>query len=140
MSSTLGDRHFELAVNGGVAMDDSGGAKVVQWMVAETLAEHLEPLLKRHDVKWRGHGVIYIDHEHYNIYTAHQVLVDLSMSLGVPIQLVRSRLVELGWLNDVRNAVPIKDDVTRVVERLASWALDAQEEDDPDMNEEYGRD
>lgn len=121
-------------------MGDSNGEKFVQWMVAETLAEHLEPILKHHDVKWRGYGVIYIDHQHYNIYTAHQVLVDLSISIGAPIQLVRSRLVELGWLNDVRSALPIQNDVTRVVERLASRPLDAQEEDDPDMNEEYGRD
>lgn len=109
-------------------------------MTAETLAAHLEPLLKSHDVKWRGHGVIYIDHEHYNIYTAHQVLVELSASLGAPIQLVRSRLVELGWLNDVRNAVPVQNDVTRLAERLASCALDAQDENASDMNEEYGRD
>lgn len=121
-------------------MSDSNGVKVAQWMVAETLAEHLEPLLKRHDVKWRGHGVIYVDHQQYNIYTAHQVLVDLSISLGAPVQLVRSRLVELGWLNDVRSALPIQNDVTRVVERLASWTLDADEEDDPDMDEEYCQD
>jgi hypothetical protein len=121
-------------------MGDSNSVKAVQWMVAETLAEHLEPLLERYDVKWRGHGVIYVDHEHYNIYTAHRILVDLSDNLGVPIQLVRFRLVELGWLNDVRSALPVQNDVTRIVEKLASRAVDAPWEDDPEINEEYGQD
>lgn len=115
----------------------------LQWMAAETLADHLVPLLKHHDVKWRGHGIIYIDHQHCNISTAHQLLVDLSISLGAPISLVRSRLVELGWLNDVRSVLPIQSNVRLVVERLAPWTLDSDEEDeedDPDMSEDYDRD
>lgn len=121
-------------------MNDSSGAEISQWMVKETLAEHLAPLLERYDVKWRGYGVIYVDHEHYNINTAHRILVDLSASLGAPIQLVRSRLVELGWLNDVRSVLPIQNDVTRVIDKLASWAVDVPEEDDPEINEEYDQD
>lgn len=126
-------------------MGDASEEKVVQlqWMAAETLADHLVPLLKHHDVKCRGHGLIYIDHQHCNISTVHQLLVDLSISLGAPISLVRSRLVELGWLNDVRSSLPIQNNVRRVVERTAPWALDSDEEDegdDPDMSEEYDRD
>lgn len=114
-----------------------------QWMAAENLADHLVPLLKHHDVKWRGHGIIYIDHQHDNICIAHQLLVDLSISLGAPISLVRSRLVELGWLKDIRSALPIQNNVSRGVESLAPWALDSDEEDeedDPDMSEDYDRD
>jgi hypothetical protein len=69
--------------------------------------------------------------------------VDLSVSLGAPISLVRSRLVELGWLNDVRSALPIQNNVRRVVESPAPWPLDSDEkdeEDDPDMSEDYDRD
>lgn len=123
-------------------MGDASEEKVaqLQWMAAEALADHLAPLLKHHDVKWRGHGIIYIDHQHDNICTAHQLLVDLSVSLGAPISLVRSRLVELGWLNDVRSALPIQNDVRRVVESPAPWALDSDEKDDPDMSEDYDRD
>ncbi|TFY94553.1 hypothetical protein DYL61_08765 [Pseudomonas nabeulensis] len=116
-----------------------------QWMAAENLADHLVPLLKHHDVKWRGHGIIYIDHQHDNICIAQQLLVDLSISLGAPISLVRSRLVELGWLKDIRSALPIQNNVRRGVESLAPWALDSDEEDedeedDPDMSEDHDRD
>ena len=121
-------------------MCDSGGATVGQWMEVETLAEHLTPLLALYDVKWRGHGVIYVDHEQYNIITAHRILADLSASLGVPIQLVRSRLVDLGWFNDVRRTFPVRDGVARVIDKLASWETDEPEEDDPETNEEYDQD
>ena len=120
-------------------MIDSSGAELSQWMVKETLAEHLAPLLTRYDVKWRGHGVIYVDHEQYNISTAHRILTDLSVSLGVPIQLVRSRLVELGWFNDVRNTLPVRDRVVRLVDEMKSWEAD-EEEDESEANEEYGQD
>lgn len=86
-------------------MVDSFVPKVLNWMDAKILAEHLAPLLERYDVKWRGHGFIYVNHESYNIVTAHQILADLSANLGVSIHQVRSRLVALGWLNDVRYAV-----------------------------------
>ncbi len=41
-------------------MGDSSEEKVVQWqwMATEILADHLVPLLKHHDVKWRGHGIM----------------------------------------------------------------------------------
>lgn len=121
-------------------MSDSSGAEISQWMVKETLAEHLTPLLALYDVKWRGHGVIYVDHEQYNIITAHRILADLSASLGVPIQLVRSRLVDLGWFNDVRSTLPVRDGVARVIEKLASSEADEPEEDDHETNEEYDQD
>ncbi|VVP43999.1 hypothetical protein PS862_05036 [Pseudomonas fluorescens] len=116
-------------------MSDSNGEEISYWMAKETLAEHLAPLLVHYDVKWRGHGVIYVDHEQYNIDTAHRVLADLSASLGVPIPLVRSRLVDLGWFNDVRSILPVRDGVARVIDKLASW-----EADDPETDEEYGQD
>jgi hypothetical protein len=121
-------------------MSDSNGAEISQWMLKDTLAEHLEPLLARYDVKWRGHGVIYVNHEQYNISTAHRILADLSASLGAPIHLVRSRLVELGWLNDVRSTLPVRDGVARVIDKLASWESIESAEDDPETNEEYGQD
>lgn len=121
-------------------MSDSSGAEISQWMVMERLAEHLMPLLAHYDVKWRGHGVIYVDHEQYNIITAHRILADLSASLGVPIQLVRSRLVDLGWLNDVRRTFPVRDGVARVIDKLASWETDESEGDDLETNEEYDQD
>lgn len=121
-------------------MNDSSGEEISQWMVKETLAEHLAPLLERYDVKWRGYGVIYVDHEHYNISTARQILVDLSASLGAPIHLVRSRLVDLGWLNDVRGAALVRNDVAHIVDRLESWGVDAHEEDDSELNDEYDED
>ncbi|MBI6750380.1 hypothetical protein [Pseudomonas syringae] len=121
-------------------MSDSSGAEISQWMVKETLAEHLAPLLARYDVKWRGHGVIYVDHEQYNIKTAHCILAELSASLDVPIQLVRSRLVDLGWFNDVRSTLPVHDRVTRMIDKLTSWEADEPEEDDPETNEKYDQD
>ncbi len=116
-------------------MSDSNGAEVSQWMVKETLAEHLAPLLEHYDVKWRGYGIIYVNHEHYNIDTARRILSDLSASLGVWTHLVRSRLVDLGWLNDVRDALPVRDDVARIFDNLASRATD-----EPEMDEEYDED
>jgi hypothetical protein len=121
-------------------MSDSNGAEISQWMARETLAEHLAPLLSRYDVKWRGHGVIYVDHEQYNIITAHRILADLSASLGVPIQLVRSRLVDLGWFNDVRSTLPVRDGIARIIDKLPSWEADEPEDDDPETNEEYDQD
>lgn len=121
-------------------MCDSGGAAVGQWMEVETLAEYLMPLLALYDVKWRGHGVIYVDHEQYNIITAHMILTDLSVSLGVPIQLIRSRLVDLGWFNDVRSTPPVCKGIARIIDKLPSWEADESEEDDPETNEEYDQD
>ena len=121
-------------------MSDSNEAKVAKWMEKETLAEHLEPLRERYDVKYRGHGVIYVDHEQYNIVTAQRILADLSAYLGVSKELIRSRLIELGWLIDVRSVLPVRDGVARVIDKLESWAADAPEEDDPEMDEEYDQD
>ncbi|MOA43155.1 hypothetical protein D3C78_1652810 [compost metagenome] len=104
-------------------MSDSTGSEISQWMLKETLAAHLEPLLKRYDVKWRGHGVIYVDHEQYNIQTLHQILAALSVDLGVPSQAIRSRLIELGWLNDVRSVLPARSRVEHVVDSLLHKTL-----------------
>jgi hypothetical protein len=70
------------------------------------LAEHLLPLLEQYDVKDRRHGVIYLDHQPDNIVTAGRILASLSMSLGLPANVVRAQLVECGWLNDVRKTSP----------------------------------
>lgn len=118
-------------------MGDSSEAKVVQWMQPETLAEHLIPLLKQYDVKWRGHGVIYVDHEQYNINTAHMIVLDLSVSFGVSTQLVRSRLVELELLKDVRSILPVGDEVARIVDRMPFRMDDASDKDNFELDEEY---
>lgn len=104
-------------------MSDLTGPAVSQWMLKETLAAHLVPLLERFDVKWRGHGVIYVDHEHYNIQTLHQILAALSVDLGVPSQAIRSRLIELGWLNDVRSVLPARTHVEHAVDLLLHKTL-----------------
>lgn len=118
-------------------MSDSNGAAVSRWMVKETLAAHLAPLLERYDVKWRGHGRIYVDYQHENIYTAHIILMELSANLGVPVQLIRSRLIELEWLNDVRSALPVRNDLPRIIDRLAPRATADAEEDDSEIDEEF---
>jgi hypothetical protein len=118
-------------------MSDSSGEQVdEQWMMAETLAEHLVPLLERYDVKWRGHGVIYVDYEDYNVHTAHKILVDLSISLGVPMHRIRSRLVDLNLLNDIRNPSPVRKEAARITDESSS-ATDEPQDDDSEMNEEY---
>ncbi|MFV3330937.1 hypothetical protein ACNFIA_08400 [Pseudomonas sp. NY15437] len=121
-------------------MSDSNEAKIANWMEKETLAEHLEPLLERYDVKYRGHGVIYVDHEQYNIVTIQQILADLSSYLGVSKELIRSRLIELGWLIDVRRVLHVRDGAARVIHNLESCAVDEPGEDDPEMDEQYDGD
>lgn len=81
----------------------------------QTLEDLLKPVLERYDVKWRGHGVIYVDYEHYNIQTLSLILNDLSRDLGVSAQVISSRLVELGLLNDVRGVLPAKNRVEQIV-------------------------
>jgi hypothetical protein len=79
-------------------MSDSNG----EWMEAECLAEHVMALREKHNVKWRRHGLIYVDHQPDNITTVNIILAELSKRLGVPSQLIRSRLIALEWLNDAR--------------------------------------
>ena len=80
-------------------MDES---KIDQWSDEYVLDRHLTPLLKHYDVKWRGHGRLYVDHQRHNIETAQRVVTDLSLSLGVSTSLIGARLIQLNWLNDVR--------------------------------------
>jgi len=118
-------------------MSDLTGPETSHWMRKETLAAHLVPLLERYDVKWRGHGVIYVDHEHYNIQTLHQILAVLSVDLGVPTQAIRSRLIELGWLNDVRSVLPAKSRVEHVVDSLLHKSLRGTDTDNFEIDEAY---
>lgn len=106
--------------------------KVAKWMEKETLAEQLEPLCERYDVKYRGHGIIYVDHEQYNILTAQKILADLSACLGVSKELIRCRLIELGWLIDVRSVLPVEDGVACVINKLGAGAADTLEKDGPE--------
>jgi hypothetical protein len=121
-------------------MSDLGETKVANWMEKEILAEHLEPLRDRYDVKYRGHGIIYVDHEQYNILTAEKILADLSACLGASKELIRSRLIELGWLIDVRSDLSVGDGFAHVINKLEFWGADAPEEDDPEVGEHYDRD
>ncbi|MBS7473938.1 hypothetical protein [Pseudomonas syringae] len=102
--------------------------EVEPWMVLETLAEHLAPLLEQYDVKDRGHGIIYVDHQYYNIETSQRILVSLSASLGVPVQRVRSRLINVGWLKDIRSSRSTRDDVTLIIEQMTTWEAAGQED------------
>lgn len=120
-------------------MSDSHETKFAKWMEKEILAEHLESLRQRYDVKYRGHGLIYVDHEQYNIVTAQKILADLSACLGVSKELIRFRLIELGWLIDVRSVLPIDDAVARVIDTLDPWAANAPDEDSPEIGEQDDR-
>ncbi|MGY2402662.1 hypothetical protein [Pseudomonas sp. SDO5271_S396] len=95
-----------LVLAAGDATSTSKGVDIAPWKEVKSLASHLAPLLEHYEVKWRGHGYIYVDHERHNIDTANRILLDLSLTLGVSTPLVRARLVEFGWLRDVRNALP----------------------------------
>ncbi|MBX8572895.1 hypothetical protein K5D36_24760 [Pseudomonas cichorii] len=121
-------------------MSNINKVKVEQWMVAETLAEHLLPLLERYDVKNRGHGAIYVDHEQYNIHTEKMILADLSTSLGVSAQLIRSRLIEVGLLNDARSTLPVRNEALYIIDRPVYWDEDEQEENISEIDEEYYKD
>jgi hypothetical protein len=59
-----------------------------EWMEAEDLAEHVMALLEKYDVKWRRHGLIYVDHQPGNITTVNIILAELSNRFGVPSQLI----------------------------------------------------
>lgn len=117
-------------------MTDCCGASGVEWMEAETLEKQLRPLLKHYDVKDRGHGLIYVDHQQYNIVTAHRILGDLSARLGVPAPLIRNRLIELGWFNDARSALSVRESVVRVVDRLQPWTEYWSDIEDCEVDEE----
>jgi hypothetical protein len=84
-----------------------------QWKRESVLAQHLKPLLKLYDLKWRGHGHLYVDHQEHNVLAASVVLTELSVILGVPSAVVRARLIELGWLRDVRDTQPSPNEVKR---------------------------
>lgn len=110
-------------------MSDTNEDGVVEPLSREMLAEQLVPLLKKYDVKYRGHGLVYVDHQQYNILTAQRILVDLSARLGVPIQLVRSRLEELGWFNDARCTSHLRQEIAKVTGKLDFCVADLPEED-----------
>lgn len=111
-----------------------------EWMEAEVLAEHLKPLLEKHDLKWRGHGYIYVDHQPVNIATVKILLAELSKKLGVPSQHIRSRLIKLRWLNDVRYT-SARNDAPRLADSMRPSKAAASEEDALEIDdEEYERD
>lgn len=104
-----------------------------QWAREDVLARHLKPLLDLYDLKWRGHGHIYVDHQEHNVLAASMVLVELGSILGVPSAVVRARLIELGWLRDVRDTQPNPNEVKRVelLHRISSdREVDCSECDD----------
>lgn len=119
-------------------MDDSNGPKVEPWMVAETLAEYLKPLLERYDVKNRNHGPIYVDHQPENIETAQRIVTALNVQLGVSAHLIRAKLIEFDLLNDVRSSLPNPNEAVRAAVLARDWKT--MQEDASDMNEEYDKD
>jgi Zn-dependent peptidase ImmA (M78 family) len=111
-----------------------------EWMEAEDLAEHVMALLEKYDVKWRRHGLIYVDHQPGNITTVNIILAELSNRFGVPSQLIRARLIELKWLNDARYT-SARDDALRVAASLCSSTAAVSEADAFEMDdEEYEKD
>lgn len=89
----------------------------------EALAQHLLPLLAAYDVKWRGHGVIYVDDEPYNIETAQRIIADLGRTLSLPAASVRQRLIDAHLLRDVRRRPAPANPAQRVVAQLAASKL-----------------
>lgn len=116
-------------------MDNPNGPKVEPWMAAKTLAKHLEPLLKLHDVKDRNHGLIYVDYQPDNIETSQRIVSALSVQFGVPADLIRAKLIEFGLLKDVRNSLPNPNEALRAAVLARAWA--ATEEDAFNMSEEW---
>lgn len=106
-----------------------------QWSQERVLALHLKPLLDHYDLKWRGHGHIYVDHEEHNILAASMIISDLSAALGVPSASIRARLVELEWLRDDRDVLPNPNEVKRA--ELLRNSLRDREIDDFDRDEEF---
>lgn len=106
----------------------------------ERLAQLLQPLLVEHEVKWRGHGVIYVDHQPDNIETSLRIIADLSRDLGLPAHVVRTRLIESRLLKDVRDTPFHCTTTQRIVDLLASskWpsttAPEHREDEDPEQN------
>ncbi|WP_327440362.1 hypothetical protein [Pseudomonas donghuensis] len=97
--------------------------KVDQWSAEDVLERHLAPLLEHYGVKFRGHGRIYVDHQHHNIETAQRILTDLGLTFCVPTRAIRSRLMELGWLKDVRRTfqAPLKWSESPTSGHLKRW-------------------
>jgi len=116
-------------------MSEANDEGISSWRGRESLARELVPLLELYDVKWRGHGWIYVDHQQDNVATAHRIVTDLSLSLGVPALQIRARLVELGWLRDVRYTVPPREERAPLPDELTAWD-DKSEEDYPESNED----
>ena len=101
----------------------------------EALAQHLAPLLATYEVKWRGHGVIYVDDEPYNIETAQRIIADLGRTLSLPAATVRQRLIDAQLLRDVRQRPAPVNPAQRMVAQLAASKLLANRptrRDDPE--------
>ncbi|MBA1200924.1 hypothetical protein G7009_03895 [Pseudomonas capeferrum] len=106
----------------GVARMEAGHERPYE-VSDETLARHLLPLLEVYDVKWHGHGVIYVNDEPYNIETSVRIVADLSKCLGLPADVVRRRLIEARLLKDARKK-PLRSNAAQtVVDQLASRTL-----------------
>lgn len=108
-----------------------------RWMEVESLAEHVMELLDKYEVKWRRYGLIYVDHQPVNITTVNILLVELSKRFGVPRSLIRSRLIDLGWLNDARYS-SARDDCLRVAINLCPPATKISEVDWFEIDDESG--
>jgi len=106
-----------------------------QWAQERVLALHLKPLLDHYDLKWRGHGWIYVDHQEQNILAASRIVTDLSITLGVPSALIRARLIELKWLRDDRDILPNPNEVKRA--ELLRRSSGDREPDYCDRDEEF---
>ncbi|MEE1920497.1 hypothetical protein V0R50_08600 [Pseudomonas sp. 148P] len=112
--------------------DEALGA---QWSEEKVLARYLKPLLDHYDLKWRGRGWIYVDHQEENILAANKVVSDLSVALGVPSASIRARLTELKWLRDDRNILPNPNEVKRAELLLRSSGI--RELDYLDRDDEF---
>ncbi|MGE6791003.1 hypothetical protein ACQKFS_03140 [Pseudomonas guineae] len=112
-------------------MSDSNG----EWAESESLAEHVMTLLDKYNIKWRKHGLIYVDHQPDNIATVNILLAELSKRLGVPSPLIHSKLIELKWLNDARYT-SARDDAGRVANNLCPLKVAISEADTFEIDDE----
>lgn len=104
---------------------------IEQQAVALLLPEQLlrarfTELLQEHDIKWRGHGDLFVDQQGGNIESAEKVIAQLSASFGYPSAIVRARVIDLGWLKDVRPAKPARVQLDTLMRKLAERASAAQ--------------
>lgn len=72
-------------------------------MPTASVVRDLADLAQKHDLKDRGHGLIYVDNQPVNLGIFYRVTSDLKQRYNVSRAVVQHRLQGLGLLNDARD-------------------------------------